>query len=176
MKPACKWVVPIVAAVLLVSAAAAAWAAPQDQQQQQAKPNYTLAEYNAYQAAHNEKDPQMKLKDLDDFVMKYPSSALSLYVYGDYYQTYYAMKNYPKAIEYVDKLLALPDLAKPEQLGTKLQALGYRAQAMLYGSGDKNLQTPDAYTKAKDAAAQGLQALMPVAKTARSKRRPIRGK
>ena len=160
MKPACKWVVPIVAAVLLVSAAAAAWAAPQDQQQQQAKPNYTLAEYNAYQAAHNEKDPQMKLKDLDDFVMKYPSSALSLYVYGDYYQTYYAMKNYPKAIEYVDKLLALPDLAKPEQLGTKLQALGYRAQAMLYGSGDKNLQTPDAYTKAKDAAAQGLQALM----------------
>ena len=55
MKPAGKWVVPIVAAVLLVSTAAAAWAAPQDQQQQQAKPNYTLAEYNAYQAAHNGK-------------------------------------------------------------------------------------------------------------------------
>src|SRR5580704_15680747 len=158
MKPACKWVsVAFVAAALMMSTAAS-WAAPQDQQQQ-AKPNYTLAEYTAYQAAHNEKDPQMKLKDLDDFVMKYPSSALLLYVYGDYYQTYYAMKNYPKAIEFVDKLLALPDLAKPEQLGTKLQALGYRAQAMLYGSGDKTLQTPEAYTKAKDASAQGLQAL-----------------
>ena len=160
MKPACKWLnVPILAAVLLVSAAATTWgAAPQDQQQQ-AKPNYTLAEYNAYQAAHNEKDPQMRLKDLDDFAMKYPTSALSLYVYGDYYQTYYALKNYSKAIEYVDKLLALPDLSKPEQLGTKLQALGYRAQAMLYGSGEKPQQTPEAYTKAKDAAAQGLQAL-----------------
>ena len=83
---------------------------------------------------------------------------MSLYVYGDYYQTYYAMRTTRRQSD-VDKLLALPDLAKPEQLGTKLQALpGYRAQAMLYGSGDKNLQTPDAYTKAKDAAAQGLQA------------------
>jgi len=76
MKPACKWVsVAFVAAALVMSAAAATWAAPQEQQQQ-AKPNYTLAEYNAYQAAHNEKDAQMKLKALDDFVMKYPSSAL----------------------------------------------------------------------------------------------------
>ena len=84
MKPAGKWIyVPIVAAVFLVSAAAATWAAPQDQQQQQAKPNYTLAEYNAYQAAHNEKDPQMRLKDLDDFSMKFPGSALMLYIDGD---------------------------------------------------------------------------------------------
>jgi hypothetical protein len=30
---------------------------------------------------------------------------------------------------------------------------------MLYGSGDKALQTPESYTKAKDAAAQGLQTL-----------------
>jgi tetratricopeptide (TPR) repeat protein len=160
MKPPCRWVfVSVLGAALFLGAAAATWASPQEQQQQQAKPNYTLAEYNAYQAAHNEKDPQMRLKDLDDFVSKYPSSALLLYVYGDYYQTYYALKNYPKTIEYVDKLLALPDLSKPEQLGTKLQALGYRAQAMLYGSGDKGLQTPDAYTKAKDAAGQGLQVL-----------------
>lgn len=159
MKPACKWVsVAFVAAVLVMSAAAATWAAPQEQQQQ-AKPNYTLAEYNAYQAAHNEKDPQMKLKALDDFVMKYPGSALLFYVYGDYFQTYNALKNYPKTIEYVDKFLALPDAAKPEQIGTRLQALGYRSQAMLYGSGEKDLQTPDAYTKAKEAAAQGLQAL-----------------
>jgi tetratricopeptide (TPR) repeat protein len=159
MKPAFKWVsMPILAAVLVVGAAAASWAAPQDQQQQ-AKPAYTLAEYNAYQAAHNEKDPQMKLKDLDDFVAKYPGSALSLYVFGDYYQTYYAQKNYPKTIEYVDKLAALPDVSKPEQAGTRLQALGYRAEAFLFGAGDKDLQTPDAYTKAKDAAAQGLQAL-----------------
>jgi tetratricopeptide (TPR) repeat protein len=145
----------MIGAALVVGAAAATWAAPQDQQQQ--KPNYTLAEYNAYQAAHSEKDPQMKLKDLDDFVMKFPGSALSFYAYGDYFQTYYALKNYPKTIEYVDKLLALPDAAKPEQIGTRLQSLGFRAQAMLYGSGDKTLQTSEAYTKAKDSAALGLQ-------------------
>jgi len=156
MKRACKWVsVALIAAAWVIGAAAATWAAPQEQQQQQAKPNYTLAEYNAYQAAHNEKDPQMKLKDLDDFVMKFPGSALMMYIYGDYYTTYYAQKNYPKTIEYVDKLLALPMV----DLGTKLQSLGYRAQAMLYGSGDKALQTPESYTKAKDAAAQGLQTL-----------------
>jgi tetratricopeptide (TPR) repeat protein len=147
--------VALIAAAWVIGAAAATWAAPQEQQQQQAKPNYTLAEYNAYQAAHNEKDPQMKLKDLDDFVMKFPGSALMMYIYGDYYTTYYAQKNYPKTIEYVDKLLALPMV----DLGTKLQSLGYRAQAMLYGSGDKALQTPESYTKAKDAAAQGLQTL-----------------
>ncbi len=157
MKPACKWVSVALVAAALVSAAAATWAAPQEQQQ--AKPNYTLAEYNAYQAAHNEKDAQMKIKALDDFAMKYPGSALSFYAYGDYFQTYYGLKNYPKTVEYVDKLLALPDAAKPEQIGTRLQALGYRAQAMLYGSSGKDMQTPEAYTKAKDASAQGLQTI-----------------
>src|SRR2546428_6601712 len=87
--------------------------------------------------------------------MKFPGSALTMYIYGDYYITYYSLKNYPQTIEYVDKLLALPMV----DLGTRLQSLGYRAQAMLYGSGMKELQTPEAYTKAKDAAAQGLQAL-----------------
>jgi tetratricopeptide (TPR) repeat protein len=157
MKPAWKWVSVAFIAAWVIGAAATTWAAPQDQQQQ--KPNYTLAEYNAYQAAHNEKDPQMRLKALDDFSMKFPGSALMLYIDGDYYRTYYALKNYPKTIEYVDKILALPDLAKPEQIGTKLEALGYRAQAMLYGSGEKDLQTPEAYTKAKEASAQGLQIL-----------------
>ena len=153
MKPACKWLsVAFIAAAFVMCAAAATWAAPQEQQ---AKPNYTLAEYNAYQDAHGDKDPQAKIKKLDDFVMKFPSSALTMYIYGDYYSTYYALKDYPKTVEYVDKLLALPMV----DLGTKLQSLGYRAQAMLYGSGDKALQTPEAYTKAKDAAAQGLQTL-----------------
>ncbi len=159
MKPACKWVyVAFIVTALTVSSAAATWAAPQEQQPQ-AKPNYTLAEYNAYQDAHNEKDPQAKIKKLDDFVAKYSGSALMMYIDGDYYLTYYNLKNYPKAAEYVDKLLALPDAAKPDQMGTRLQALGYRAQASLYGSGEKEMQTPEAYNKTKEASAQGLQAL-----------------
>jgi len=155
MKPACKWVsVTFIAAALVMSAAAATWAAPQEQQAQ-AKPNYTLAEYNAYMDAHGEKDPQARIKKLDDFVMKFPGSALMMYIYGDYDATYFSLKNYPKTIEYVDKLLALPMV----DIGTRLQTLGYRAQASLYGSGEKELQTPEAYTKSKDAAAQGLQTL-----------------
>ena len=43
------------------------------------------------------------MKLLDDFVMKYPMSALLPYVYRDYYLAYYASKNYAKAIDYVDK-------------------------------------------------------------------------
>src|SRR5579883_1334536 len=158
MQPSCKAIaVAFLAAVFVPGATALTWAVPQQQaaQAQQQKPNYALAEYNAYQAAHNEKDPQMKLKDLDDFVMKFPGSALLMYIYGDYESTYFALKNYPKTIEYADKLLALPNV----DLGTRLQTLGYRAQAMLYGSADKELQTQDAYTKAKDASAQGLQTL-----------------
>jgi tetratricopeptide (TPR) repeat protein len=159
MQASCKAVsVAFLAAIFVTGAAASTWAAPQQQQAQQGqqqKPNYTLAEYNAYQAAHGEKDPQMRLKDLDDFVMKFPGSALLMYIYGDYEATYFALKNYPKTIEYADKLLALPNV----DLGTRLQTLGYRAQAMLYGSGEKELQTQDAYTKSKDAAAQGLQTL-----------------
>jgi len=79
MKPACKWVsLVFTTAALVMSAAAVTWAAPQEQQQQQAKPNYTLAEYNAYQDAHGEKDPQAKIKKLDDFAMKFPMSALMM--------------------------------------------------------------------------------------------------
>ena len=129
MQPSCKAIaVAFLAAVFVPGATALTWAVPQQQaaQAQQQKPNYTLAEYNAYQAAHNEKDPQMKLKDLDDFVMKFPGSALLMYIYGDYESTYFALKNYPKTIEYADKLLALPNV----DLGTRLQTLGYRAQAM----------------------------------------------
>ena len=46
-----------------------------------AKPQYTMAEYNAYQAAAAEKSPAQQVKSLDDFVSKYPNSALMIYIY-----------------------------------------------------------------------------------------------
>ncbi len=66
-----------------------------------------------------EKDPAAKIKDLDDFVAKFPNSTLLQYVYQLYYQTYLQMKNYPKAIEYADKLVAMGDKVDP---GVVLQA------------------------------------------------------
>jgi tetratricopeptide (TPR) repeat protein len=73
------------------------------------KQPYTMAEYNAYQAAAASKNPAEQIKLLDDFVSKYPNSALLVYVYPLYYQAYSAQKNYPRAIEYADKTTALGD-------------------------------------------------------------------
>src|SRR5271155_5196916 len=73
------------------------------------KQPYTMAEYNAYTAAAASKNPAEQIKLLDDFVSKYPNSALLVYVYPLYYQAYSTQKNYPRAIEYADKTTALGD-------------------------------------------------------------------
>src|SRR5579864_3479996 len=70
------------------------------------KQPYTMAEYNAYQAAQATKDPTQQIKQLDDFVAKYPNSALLIYVYPLYYNAYSQQKNWNKVAEYADKLLA----------------------------------------------------------------------
>jgi len=141
--------------LLLGVGAAAAWAAPQQQAQPAAKPAYTLAEYNAYQAAHNEQNAAQRMKLLDDFVMKYPMSALLPYVYRDYYLGYYGTKDYPQAINYADKELALGDKV---DIGTRLEA--YIVWAQAFGqSTDKALQTPEMLTKTKNAATDGLKTL-----------------
>jgi len=98
---------------------------------------YTMAEYNAYTAAANEKNPQAQLKALDDFIAKYPNSNLLNYVYPLYYQNYAQQKNYPKVIEYADKELALGDKITPTE---KYQA--YSARAFAYN----NTPNPDPAT------------------------------
>jgi tetratricopeptide (TPR) repeat protein len=98
---------------------------------------YTMAEYNAYTAAANEKNLQAQLKELDDFVAKYPNSALLNYVYPLYYQNYAQQKNYPKVVEYADKELALGDKLSPTE---KYQAYSARAFAF------NNTPNPDPAT------------------------------
>jgi tetratricopeptide (TPR) repeat protein len=93
---------------------------------QEAKPQYTMAEYNAYQAAAAEKNPATQVKALDDFATKYPNSALMIYIYPLYYQAYSQLKNYQKVIEYADKLVALGDKI---DAGARYQALYARAFA-----------------------------------------------
>lgn len=84
------------------------------------KQPYTMAEYNAYQAAKAETNPTQQIKLLDDFVSKYPDSALLIYIYPLYVQAYGQLKNYQKVIEYADKTMTL---------GSKLDA-GSRYQAL----------------------------------------------
>src|ERR1700730_15197384 len=128
-------------------------AAPQDAQQ---KPAYTMAEYNAYQAADKETNPQQKIKLLDDFVKQYPMSTLLPYIYRAYYLTDYSLKNYAGTLEYADKQIGLGD--KIDAQG-RLEALVARAQAYYVASSDKAFQTPDVQTKARDASIQGLKTL-----------------
>src|SRR6516164_11040480 len=78
-------------------------------------PKYTMAEYNAYQAAAAEKNPAAQIKLLDDFVSKYPNSSLLNYIYPLYYKNYGTQKNFPKTIDYCDKLLALGDKASASE-------------------------------------------------------------
>lgn len=139
---------------LLMPAAWTAAQAPAPQEQQ--KPAYTLAEYNAYQAAANEKSPQQRIRLLDDFVAKFPNSTLLPYAYRVYYNTYNELKNYPKTIEYADRELSFADKL---DAGTRLEALYIRALAF---HGSFNEKAPDAKeqaTRAREAALQGLNVL-----------------
>jgi tetratricopeptide (TPR) repeat protein len=115
-------------------------------------PKYTMAEYNAYTAAANEKNLQMQIKELDDFVAKYPNSALLNYVYPLYYQNYAQQRNFPKVVEYADKELALDDKISPTE---RYQALSARAYAF------NNTQNPDPATAkaAYQAALDGAKAV-----------------
>src|SRR5580704_17051178 len=134
--------------------------------QDAAKPQYTMAEYNAYTAAQATKDPTSQVKALDDFVAKYPNSALLIYIYPLYYQAYSQLKNYPKVIEYADKVVALGDKV---DAGARYQALYARAfayNAMIADPAQaKTAATDTALAKsALDAAVAGLKALDEVKK------------
>ncbi len=113
-----------------------------------AQPKYTMPEYNAYTAAAAAKGPD-QIKLLDDFVAKYPNSALLNYIYPLYYKNYGVQKNFPKTIEYCDKLIALPTATVTE----KYEAYSVRAYAY------NNIQNPDAATAnaAHDAALAGAK-------------------
>jgi len=109
-------------------AQAAAAAGSQDQAAKQ--PPYTMAEYNSYKACADDKVPASQIKCFDDFVSKYPNSALLQYVYPAYYQAYGAQKNYAKVIEKADKLIALGDkLDAANRPQTLLQAYNVREGA-----------------------------------------------
>jgi tetratricopeptide (TPR) repeat protein len=131
-------------------------AVAQEQQAGGQKQAYTREEYDAYMKAHQDTDAQQKIKDLDDFVAKYPKSSLLVYAYNDYYQTYYGLKDYPKTIEYIDKLMSLGDAIDPtSQLRLRLA----RAQTFLLCANLPQCSTPDQLNTARTQAQQGLKDL-----------------
>src|SRR6202047_2648032 len=119
-----------------------------------AKPQYTMAEYNAYTAAQSTKEPAQQIKQLDDFVAKYPNSALLIYVYPLYYNAYSQLKNYPKVIEYADKLIALGD-----KIEAPVRYQAYYARAFAYSNINPPNTDPDVAKKARQAALDGVKTL-----------------
>jgi tetratricopeptide (TPR) repeat protein len=150
-KLALRWV-GVVSMLLLIACSSKRTAA----QDQLYKPPYASAEYNDFLAADYERNPQTKIKLLDNFSGKYPNSKLVPKIYQDYYQLYFSMKDYGRAVEYADKFLALQD---GTDLGDRLDALMTRAQGFLQGCGDAAFQTAEAYAMARSAAVQGLKAV-----------------
>jgi tetratricopeptide (TPR) repeat protein len=120
--------------------------------QDAAKQPYTMAEYNAYQAAVSEKNPAQQIRQLDDFVLKYPNSALLVYIYQAYIRNYNAQRTFPKVIDNADKLLALGDKADAAQ---RYEAAYARAFAFT----NMNVTDKDQALKARAAALLGLNTL-----------------
>ncbi len=125
-------------------------------QQDQSKVTYTIPEYNAFQAARAETNAQSRLKLLDDFVTKFPSSTLMTYVDQLYISTYTELKNYPKVIEYADKMLAMGDKL---DTATRLQTLQTRVQVFPFAFNAKAPDAHDQLTKERDAAKEGADLL-----------------
>jgi tetratricopeptide (TPR) repeat protein len=146
----------IVALCLAISGASNALGqAPAGQDAGAGKQQYTMAEYNAYQAAAAEKNPAQQIKLLDDFVSKYPNSALLIYIYPLYYNSHSQLKNWPKVIEYSDKLLALGEKAE-----APIRYQAYYARAFAYSNLPPTSQdVKDQASKACEAAKAGLKTL-----------------
>jgi len=121
----------------------------------QGQPKYTRAEYDAYQAAAAEKNLQQKIKLLDDFVAKYPTSALMAFVYNEYVTDYYQLQQWSKDIEYLDKFLALSDIND----GARLAAEYQRSALFEAAYSPKAPDAKEQAGKAREAAAVGLKVL-----------------
>jgi len=126
--------------------------------QDSTKQPYTLVEYNAEQACAAEKAPATQVKCLDDFVAKYPNSALLIYVYPLYVNAYNQLKNPDKVIEYAEKACALGDKLEP----VVRYQMRY-AESLAYATLKPEAQATQA-PKVREAAKDGLKALDEVKK------------
>jgi len=83
-------------------------------------------EQDGFKTALAEKDETRQIQRLNEFVAKFPNSELLAGAYTLYYRDYRSLKNFPKVIEYADKLVALGNKA---DANARFQALYARAIA-----------------------------------------------
>src|SRR5208337_1725743 len=85
---------------------------------------------------------------------QYPNSTLMQYIDQFYYTAYYQLKNYGKAMEYADKLIALGDKA---DLPVRVQAIQARIQLFSLAFDPKAADAHDQLIKQRDAALLGVK-------------------
>src|SRR4029077_8863292 len=117
----------------------------------------TTAEHNGFKAVQAEKNEARQIQRLDEFVAKFPDSEMLVDAYALYYRDYRELKNFPKVIEYADKLVALGNKA---DANSRFQAL--YARAIAYDALRPNNAAQA--QQAKDAAAMGLNTLKGIKK------------
>src|ERR1700758_722267 len=72
---------------------------------------YTMVD-GPYDQLVKESDTEKRLVMLDNYVAQYkPKPSMLVYIYPLYFQSYNEVRNFPKAMDSVDKLLSLGDLA-----------------------------------------------------------------
>jgi tetratricopeptide (TPR) repeat protein len=128
-------------------------------QQTSQQPQYTMQEYNSFQACQAEKDPQAKANCLDEYMTKYPSSTLNKYVGQLYVQSCGQLgqgKQYAKAISCADHVIAMGDKT---DVTSRLQATQVRVQAFSASFDPKAADANDQLAKERDAALMGAQLL-----------------
>ena len=129
---------------------------------QDAKPAYTMAEYNAFQAANSEKDPVTQIKLLDDFTSKYPNSTLNTYlgqVYAPACGNLAKAKNYTQAIACDDKVMQRWAIRLATWTVSTWQSPQTRVQAFSAAFDPKAADANDQLTKERDAALLGAKLL-----------------
>lgn len=127
----------------------------------QAAQSYTTAEYNAFQAAANEKDAAQRIKLFEDFVAKNPKSALLPYVFRSAAFTCMELKNYSSAMQHADSLLAIGESVDALQdLGlARIEMYKTRATAFYLAFNLRQITTREQLQQGRDAAAAGLKYL-----------------
>lgn len=149
-------VLAILAALVLPGLCVRPAAAQAGQSQANQAPPYTMPEYNAYQAAANEKDAKQRVKLLDDFVAKFPNSSLLNYVYQAYWDAYGQLRNYPKVIEYTEKFLAM---GEKNPVPNRLTAAYQHSVSCELAYNPKDPNAKDYLNRCRDVAQQGLKLL-----------------
>src|SRR5258708_1937491 len=119
----------------------------------------TAAEQDGFKAVQAEKDEAQQIRRLDEFVAKFPNSELLADAYTLYYRDYRSLKNFPKVIEYTDKLVALGNKA---DANARFQAL--YARAIAYNTWRPT--DPEQARQAKQAVALSLRTVSGIKKPA----------